>query len=226
MAAPTRTPQSERRARTIARLLDATIDSLAEVGYAGTNARAVAKRAGVSQGAATYHFPSRADLIVAALEELAARSEVEIRKQIPALPRDPARRRLEIIDLLRTLASGSLFVAWVRLWFASAEDAELREAMRPVERRAWQRIVMAVIELLPELADDPFLRERLAVALSILRGYGLQQHFDPVRDTRSLDLWPVHRASIALIFDANPEELGVSARGRRGSPRGTSAGGR
>jgi AcrR family transcriptional regulator len=203
----TRTPQSERRAKTIRAALDAAIDLLTEVGYTGTNARAVAQRAGVSQGAITYHFPSRVELIVAALNEVVNRSEVDMRSRIPTLPRDPASRRTAIIDALRGLFSGPLYVAWARLWFAAAEDEELREAMRPVERRAWERLRGAVVELLPEIADDPLLPARLSAVFSLLRGLGLQEHFDPRRDERSLDTWPVHRAAIALLLSADPGEL-------------------
>lgn len=200
MATPTRTTQSERRARTIGAVLDAAVDSLIEVGYAGTNARVVATRAGVSQGAATYHFPSRIDLIVAALEELANRTEAELRGRIPSLPRDPVKRRPAFIEALRDVFSGQLFVPWARLWFAAGEDDELREAMRPVERRAWGRLRGVVEDLLPELADDPELPARLAVVFSTLRGLGFQEHFDPRRDERHLDTWPAHRDVIAQLL--------------------------
>lgn len=200
VGAPVRTPQTERRARTIGAALDAAIDSLVEVGYAGTNARVVASRAGLSQGAVTYHFPSRVELIVAALDELTNRSAADMRSGIAALPLDPAKRRLAVIDSLRGLFSGPVFVAWARLWFAAAEDEELREAMRPVERRAWERLRATVEELLPERADDPELPAKLAVIFSTLRGLGLQEHFDPRRDERRLDTWPAHRAAIAQLL--------------------------
>jgi hypothetical protein len=146
-------------------------------------------------------------MIVGALEELANRTEGELRRQIPALPRDPAKRRLAIIDLLHTAFSGPLFVAWARIWFAAAEDEELHEAMRPAERRGWERLRGATAELLPELADDPVLAERLAAVFSVLRGLGLQENFDPRRDEHRLDIWPAHRASIAMILAADPERI-------------------
>src|SRR6188472_1874086 len=107
-AAPPGTPRNERRARTISRLLDATIDSLVEVGYTATTVRGVAQRAGVSQGATTHHFPQRRDLIGAALDEIANRLIGEQRAQIPLLPREQAPRRAAAIDLLRVGFSGPL----------------------------------------------------------------------------------------------------------------------
>ncbi|MBR7838555.1 TetR family transcriptional regulator [Actinospica durhamensis] len=60
-------PQGARRARRFdpergARILDAALDVLAEVGVAGTTHRLVAARADVPLGSVTYHFSSLADL--------------------------------------------------------------------------------------------------------------------------------------------------------------------
>ncbi|MTD47769.1 TetR family transcriptional regulator [Conexibacter sp. W3-3-2] len=72
-SAPTsrvRRTQPERRAETRAKLLDATIRSLLDVGYARTTTRRVTALAGVSQGAQTHHFSSRTELVCAAVERL------------------------------------------------------------------------------------------------------------------------------------------------------------
>jgi len=58
--------QQERREETIGKLLDATIDTLADVGYARTSVREICSRAGVPHGALFCHFDSRLELIAAA----------------------------------------------------------------------------------------------------------------------------------------------------------------
>src|SRR6478736_2637455 len=63
-----REPQQDRSRVTRQRLLEATIDCLAENGWAATTVGVVATRAGVSRGATQHHFPTREDLITAALE--------------------------------------------------------------------------------------------------------------------------------------------------------------
>jgi len=45
-------------------IVAATVAALAEVGFSGTSARAVAERAGVAPGAVFYHFGSMDDLLV------------------------------------------------------------------------------------------------------------------------------------------------------------------
>ena len=53
-------------------ILDAAIDCFYELGYGNTTTEKVAKRAGVSRGAMLHHFPSRLELIKAAVARLSA----------------------------------------------------------------------------------------------------------------------------------------------------------
>jgi AcrR family transcriptional regulator len=65
--------QQERSAAMRRRLLDATIDCLVAYGYAGTTTTKVTELAGVTRGAQVHHFPTRADLVAAAVRHLAAK---------------------------------------------------------------------------------------------------------------------------------------------------------
>lgn len=65
--------QRERRETTIARLVDATISSLLEVGYARTSVKEICTRAGVSHGGLFRHFSSVLGLVMAAAGEVARR---------------------------------------------------------------------------------------------------------------------------------------------------------
>src|ERR1700721_2809641 len=53
-------------------LVEAAITTLKEDGYAGASARAIAKRAGSTQGLIFYHFGSVANLLLAALDAVSA----------------------------------------------------------------------------------------------------------------------------------------------------------
>ena len=70
MSQATRIPQEERTRAMRARLLDATVELLAERGFAGTSTTLVSQRAGVSRGAQLHHFPAKNDLVVAAVEHI------------------------------------------------------------------------------------------------------------------------------------------------------------
>jgi AcrR family transcriptional regulator len=59
--------------RTRGRLLEAAVELLEEGGYAAASVAAIAARAGVAAGALYRHFPSKADLFVEIVREMAAR---------------------------------------------------------------------------------------------------------------------------------------------------------
>ena len=67
-----RRTQAERSARTQAALLDATVESLIELGYGRTTTTEIAHRAGLSLGALLHHYPTKTDLLVAAAMALLA----------------------------------------------------------------------------------------------------------------------------------------------------------
>ncbi len=140
-----RRTQAERRARTRGRLLDSAIECLVEFGYGGTTTTVVADRAGVSRGAQLHHFPTRADLVAAAVEHLFERMRQEYREVLsPAEGIDLK----AAVDLLWSVFEKPNFAAVLELYTAARTDAELRDRLTPVAD-AHQRLVH-------ELARDYF----------------------------------------------------------------------
>ncbi len=64
-----RRSHAERTAETRARVMEAVIESIAEVGYPRTTAAEIARRAGVTWGAAQHHFGDKDGILMAVLEE-------------------------------------------------------------------------------------------------------------------------------------------------------------
>src|SRR5437762_2972866 len=95
---PRRT-QEERSASTRVRLLDATIECLFELGYANTTTTEIARRAGLSRGAQLHHFPTKAELVITAVDHLFARRTAEFRAAFANLPAG-VDRAAAAIDLL------------------------------------------------------------------------------------------------------------------------------
>ena len=123
-----------RSARTRGKVLDATIECLLELGYAGTTTTLISERAGVSRGAQLHHFPTKAELVAAAVEHLANRLGQDLQQQAAALPAD-GDRITAAIDLLWSRFSTPLFPAWLELWVAARTDPELAASLQPVEER-------------------------------------------------------------------------------------------
>jgi AcrR family transcriptional regulator len=65
-------PEAAGPAGTRAALIAAAIDALREDGYAGASARSIARRAGCTQALVFYHFGSVVNLLLAALDQVAA----------------------------------------------------------------------------------------------------------------------------------------------------------
>src|SRR5262245_56941941 len=97
-----------------ARLLDATIDCLPELGYAGTTTTEVAERAGVSRGAQLHHFPTKEELVLAAVEHLFHKRNAELLAAFARLPAGTD-RPAAAIDLLWKIIGADTFYAWLEL---------------------------------------------------------------------------------------------------------------
>ncbi len=198
-----RRSQSERREETRGRLLDATIQSLTTVGYAGTTIRHVTELAGVSQGAQSHHFPHRVDLVVSAFERLAEQRIAHYRERAGELPDDRTARLRGLLDLLWDDFSSPVFAVAVRLWVAAATDEELRERLIPVEKRIYKNITENSAEVAGELGRRPDFDRRLAVAMNTVAGLALTLEFDPSARARKGNPWPYHRAALERMLDAD-----------------------
>jgi AcrR family transcriptional regulator len=202
---PTRTPQQERSRATQARLLEATVDCLVEHGWSGTTSTVVAARAGVSRGAQLHHYPTKAALVMAAVEHLAERRAAEIRAEAAALPAGP--RGLDrAIDMLAAAFTGPLFVAALELWVAARTDPELRDALVPLEARVGREMHRLTVDLLDADERTPGVRESVQATLDLLRGLGVANLLsdDSARRTALLTTWKRQLATVLNGPSPNP----------------------
>jgi AcrR family transcriptional regulator len=182
--------QADRSAATRTRLLDAAIESLVELGWAGTTTTVVAERAGVSRGAQLHHYPTRADLVLAAVDHLAMRRAEEVRREAAALPHGPD-RTYRVIELLADFSTGPLYVAALEVWVAARTDAVLRAALLPLEARLGRELHRSTVELLGADESVPGVRETVQATLDLVRGLGVANLLtdDSARRHRLLRIW-------------------------------------
>jgi AcrR family transcriptional regulator len=186
MAAATlpRRTQAERRAATRGRLLEATVECLAERGYPGTTTIEVARRAGLSRGAQLHHFGTKAELVTAAIEHLHGRLLDEFRMAMASLPAG-ADALAASIDVLWALYSSPLTVAWMELSLAARTDEEVRTRMAAADRRFLQRAGAAFAEIFPQGAAHPGYSIAPLFAFALLDGLALRRLV--VRDDDEVD---------------------------------------
>lgn len=165
--------QAERTATTRTRLLDAALEVLAERGYAATTTVEVARRAGVSRGAQLHHFPTKAELLAAAVEHLYARRRAEYRAAVATMPAGEDRIDASV-DLLWSMFSGPTFPAWLELQVAARTDDELRPLVAELNRKASEDELAIFNEIMP-LPDPALAHEALTFTFSVMNGLALHQ---------------------------------------------------
>ena len=128
-----RAPQQDRSRATRAKLLEAAVACLAEMGWSRSTVAVVSERAGVSRGAAQHHFPTREALFVAAVEHVAHQRSAEIRaKMEEASARGHGPTTGQVVELVVDLYTGPMFRAALALWVASAAEPELAAQVIPL----------------------------------------------------------------------------------------------
>ncbi|HEX8112278.1 MAG TPA: helix-turn-helix domain-containing protein [Kofleriaceae bacterium] len=232
---PTRAPrtQQQRREETRRALLDAAVQSLIEVGFARTTTLEVQRRADVSRGALLHHFPSKAELLVAAVDHLAemrAREMKAFASQLP--PERPERsdrgdreagahgepvpggdpRTGAVLDLLWQCFSGTFFKVSMELRTAARTDPELRRVLTAAERSLRDRIVAQSRTLFGRaVADHPGLERALDLTLQLMIGaamtsvlHGQSSQLDDLIDDWKA-LFPLVLANASARGQASPQ---------------------
>ena len=170
-----------------AQIVDCAIDTIAEVGFAKASVDQIAKRAGVSKGVITYHFPNKEEIVDAIVEKVMAEGRTYMEPRIMAETSAAGRLRayiesdLEFIDACRKSlialveiamsarrADGSLVIGPESLAQRAANLEELlRAGQRSGEFRRFNTRVMALTILQaidgvpPLLAREPDLDVKL-----------------------------------------------------------------
>jgi AcrR family transcriptional regulator len=199
-AASARRTQRERSAETRARVLDAAIAALTGHGYAGATTLRIQQLAGVSRGRLLHHFPSRDDLLVAAVQHL-AREQMDVARADRAWPSGLADRIEAAVATMWLAYRQPFFWASAELWLASRSHPELRAALLPAERDLGEHVYRLTEEFFGSaLAARPGFRETVDLLNTSMRGVALTYSFrprDPATDPHLAEWTALARARLA-----------------------------
>lgn len=187
-------PEKPTQARSIAmreRLIEATLDVIHDRGYRSASTPEFASRAGVSRGALLHHFPTRSDIIIAAMEKLLGDGTNEIR----TVAKKVARQEVSLddfVEFLWRLFSGRFFYISLEFINEARSDHALRERMYPVVRDFHAALDGIWIEFEKQGADRPdATRVALNLTVCLVRGMGVQTVLkkDPAYFASMLEVW-------------------------------------
>lgn len=153
--------QEQRRSETIGRLVQATIDSIEEVGYHRTSLGEICRRSNVSRGGMFRHFDSRLDLIVAAADEVVRRHLQAFDQRAVSVEMNSA----EILEFSRDRVRHPTNAVWFEVLVAARTDLDLRERIRPLAKRLYEAIEDRAAALFASISAPPELIRLVAASL-------------------------------------------------------------
>jgi AcrR family transcriptional regulator len=183
--------REQQRLATRRRILRAAVESFQVLGYAATTTLEVQRRAGVSRGALLHHFPTRPQLVAAAIAELVSQNDAASKEALAeaAVDLDPIDRARAA---LRSIVSRPAFGVEMELWTAARSDAELRTHLRKAERSAMKDWRRGLDEMFgPDLVAHPAYPSVIAVTTPLIRGLAVTRSLTASTTglDRSLDAW-------------------------------------
>jgi AcrR family transcriptional regulator len=156
--------QQQRRAETVARLLDAGIETIVEVGYARASAKVIARRAQVSDGALFRHFPTMGDFMAATTYEVMRRQLDLFTKLVAEIPADqPAPEA--VLTILRDVTGNATNAVMYELLVAARTDDRLRATLRDVLTE-YETTIVEIAQSLP--GTDRLPRDTFAAQVAVL----------------------------------------------------------
>ena len=158
--------QAQKSASTRNAILESAITCIVELGYNRTTTTAIASTAGLSRGAMLHHFPSKIDVVRAAVEHLHNKRLKAFRRAMTRSAAPGADRVMLGVDAFFDHVRHPLFVAFFELSMAARTDGELAGILRPTQEafeREWYRTAR---EVFPEWGGRD---EQFDIALDLSR---------------------------------------------------------
>ena len=150
--------QAQKSAATRNLIVEAAIKCFVELGYAQTTTTAIAEKAGLSRGAMLHHFPSKIDIVRAAVEYLHGKRLKAFRKAIQRPGPVQGDRVRQAVEAYWAHVRHPMFVAFFELSVAARTDKELAAILLPAQEAFEREWYKTAREVFPEWEgrDDAF----------------------------------------------------------------------
>lgn len=163
-------PREQQRLATRTAILDATVASLVDDGYAALTTRRVAERAGVAQSTVMHHFPAREVLVVEAVSNLAVTMADTAVRELGTAQRQGVDHREAVLDQAWKTLTTPEALATAQLLGAAWGEPELATALREVEIRIAQIVLETALAVFPDESADPRFAVYIDSVFQTIRG--------------------------------------------------------
>lgn len=154
--------QERKSASTRLALLNATMNCLAEFGYANTTTQLVAATAQISRGAMLHHYNSKSELISATIDFIMYQRMENFYSQIAKLTKKQRVDQGQGVEIFWNSMSEPQFEAYLELSVASRTDMELDKVFTKRARAFDQFCFDRTTEFFPEWDDQTLEKQWLA----------------------------------------------------------------
>jgi AcrR family transcriptional regulator len=144
--------QARKSASTRLQIVEATLRCFSKLGYFRTTTPAIAAEAGLSRGAMLHHFPSRKDVVRAAIEHLHAKRLKAFRIAVEQLSPGSSRAHGALRAHWQQL-SHPLYAVFLELYVAARTDPELAAILAPAEEAFVRELRATAADVVPEWRD-------------------------------------------------------------------------
>lgn len=177
--ATAKTWQQTKSERTRTSILNAAIDCFYERGYFNTTTENIAQQAGVSRGAMLHHFPTRADLIRAAVEHLNQLRLDMFTEEESRIQEGAEHSRVdEGIDAYWRQLNTREFVVFHELKVAARTDRELASVLTPTLKAYDHGWGQATSQVFPDLAQSEAFTRTVYMTRYLLEGMAVSGMVD------------------------------------------------
>ncbi|MCQ8878014.1 transcriptional regulator BetI [Pseudoalteromonas shioyasakiensis] len=146
-------------------LIDATIESVAELGLQGTTINIISKKAGLSSGIISHYFGGKQGLIEATVRYLLTNLKRELIQRVTTTT-TPEQRLMFIVEanFARLQLQSDTTKTWLSFWAQSMHDAQLHRLQNVNSRRLFSNLMSSFKQLMSE-ADAKLAAELCAAMI-------------------------------------------------------------
>ncbi|MCE7997534.1 MAG: TetR/AcrR family transcriptional regulator [Rhodobiaceae bacterium] len=192
MKTPTQSTQGSQRSNEMReRLLQATLDVILEEGWVGASTLKVCQKAGVSRGAQTHHYPTKNQLFMAAIDQIAREYEASIEQSMATLPPERKTLRAVLEIIWQSCLDDRFLQCSVEAMVVARTDDNLQKPIADLDIEA----VAAMRDLADQLSDagpqTDRIRDCIEMSIYMFRGMVIERgmHRDPKYKEHLFEVW-------------------------------------